>query len=417
MNSHHPEKAFLVGIWRSRADRFDQQYSLEELGRLSGTAGVRVIGQDFHELKFPSPATFLGKGKVERITAIIREEGIDVVIFDEILSPTQTRNLEKAWETKVLDRTGLILDIFAQRARTREGKLQVELAQLEYLLPRLVGRGREFSQLAGGIGTRGPGETRLELDRRKARVRLNLLKKDLSRVRTSRELHRKKRTEKPIAMVSLVGYTNAGKSTLMNRLTNADVLVEDKLFATLDPTVRRLKLPSSREILLSDTVGFIHKLPHQLITAFRATFEEVESADLLIHLIDVSHPNFDRQISTVEEVLRELELDQKPLLRVFNKIDRHDSSIHFRFEKSDLPVSALTGEGIPDLLQAIEDRLSRSCHHVFLLLPHEAGSELSLLYKTSRILKRTDLPEGIRLEAEVDEKHYNQFRRFHSDVP
>lgn len=381
--------------------------------RLAQTAGVVVSARKLQELRSPVPATFIGKGGAENLAREIREGNYDVVLFDEDLTPTQNRNLEKILGVKVIDRTGLILDIFARRARSSEGKIQVELAQLNYLLPRLAGRGKEFSQLAGGIGTRGPGETRLEMDRRKARLRISLLQRNLRKVHAHRELHRLKRAEVPIPMIALVGYTNAGKSTLMNRLTDAGVLVEDKLFATLDPTVRRLKLPSGREALLADTVGFVRKLPHQLVEAFHATFEEVASAELLIHLIDVSHPHAKEQATVVSQVLEQLELHRKPVLRVFNKIDQNSHEPVVPYERGDLFISALRGEGMEQLLESIEEKLSRSFRHLSIRLPHGAGSELSLLYRTSRILKREDRQDGVHLEVELDDKYYNKFRRYY----
>ncbi len=407
MTSSTHERALLVGVYASKRDRAEQEFSLQELQRLATTAGVSVVSAGLHELRSIHPPTYLGKGKVEMLASEIKSQKIDVVIFDEDLSPSQTRNLEKEFGAKVIDRTGIILDIFAQRAQTQEGKIQVELAQLEYLLPKLIGRGGELSQLGGGIGTRGPGETRLELDRRKAKERLTFLKHELKKVRVNRELHRKQRKHQSISLAALVGYTNAGKSTLMNRLTEAHVLVEDKLFATLDPTVRRLKLPSGREILLSDTVGFIHKLPHELIDAFRATFEEVGAADLLIHLIDISHPHFKHQIKTVDEVLHELNLHHKPTLRVFNKADQVQVD-----EKNTCLISAKTGQGVDGLLQVIDKMLSVRFHPMSLLLPYQAGAELSYLYKTSKILLRKDLSKGILLEVEGDEVTFNKFKKY-----
>ena len=405
------EKALAVGVYLSKRERPAQQVSLEELVRLAETSGAVVCGREFHELCNRNSATYIGKGLVQMVAESAREKGCNLVLFNEDLSPSQNRNLEEAMGVEVIDRTGLILDIFAQRARTSEGKLQVELAQLNYLLPRLSGKGKEFSQLAGGIGTRGPGETKLEMDRRKARAKIGLIQEQLKRVRSARALHRTKRTDLPMPLVAIVGYTNAGKSTLMNRLTDAGLLVEDKLFATLDPTVRRLKLPSGREILLEDTVGFINKLPHQLVEAFSATFEEVASADLLIHLVDSSDPNGKRKIEVVEHVLEELDLQRKPVLMVFNKIDE-ESEEGGLCGAEGLRISALKGEGIDRLLEAIEEKLSVSFRHLSLLLPYQAGRELSLLYRTSRILKREDRGDGIHLEVEVDEKQYNQFRQW-----
>ncbi|HEX5038322.1 MAG TPA: GTPase HflX [bacterium] len=409
------EKALLVGVYSSKRERHRQETSLAELTRLTQTAGAEILGSELHELKGVHAATYVGQGKAEALGRSAEGLGAGTVIFDEDLSPTQNRNLETISKRKVIDRTGLILDIFAKRARTREGKLQVELAQLRYLLPRLTGRGTEFSQLAGGIGTRGPGETRLEMDRRKAKVRISLVSRELKRVQAHRELHRTRRSEIPIPTVALVGYTNAGKSTLMNRLTDASVLVEDRLFATLDPTVRRLKLPSGREILLSDTVGFVHKLPHQLVEAFRATFEEVAAADLLIHLIDSSDPEVLHQMETVDRVLEELGLHRKPQIRVFNKVDAARTGEGPVSPHADgLQISALTGEGTENLLMTLEDKLSESFRFVSLTLPYEKGAELSVLYRTSRILNREDRADGVHLEAVVDEKHYNKFKAYQS---
>lgn len=405
-----------MGVYQSRRNCRSQEISLEELQRLAETAGARVTATRLQELRSPHPATFIGKGTMESIAEEVASRGHPLVIFDEDLTPVQNRNLEKILQVKVIDRTGLILDIFARRARTREGKIQVELAQLRYLLPRLAGRGAEFSQLAGGIGTRGPGETRLEMDRRKAKVRIGRLQGELTKIRAHRALHRSRRERVPMALVAIVGYTNAGKSTLMNRLTDAGVLVEDKLFATLDPTVRRLRLPSGREILFADTVGFVRKLPHQLIDAFRATFEEVAAADLLIHLIDISHPEAIEQSKVVSQVLEELGLHRKPVIRVFSKADQDGSPppIAPSLSNGDLFISALTGQGIGELLATLEEKLSRSFYHLSLCLPHEAGSELSLLYRTGRVLKREDRPDGIHLQVEVDEKNFNKFRHYHS---
>lgn len=405
------EKALLIGVYFSRREAAEQKLALEELKELARTAGAEILAAELFELRDCSPATFLGKGRIEMLKERIVQDGCNVLIFDDELSPTQNRNLEKALEVKVIDRTRLILDIFAKRARTSEGKLQVELAQLRYLATRLSGRGGEFSQLAGGIGTRGPGETRLEMDRRKIKERISFLQKELEHVRTHRELHRNRRAGAPIPLVALVGYTNAGKSTLMNRLTKADVFVENRLFATLDPTVRRLKLPSGREVLLADTVGFIHKLPHPLVKAFRATFEEVEAADLLIHLVDISHPDAPRHIQVVEEVLDDLKLIRKPALLVFNKIDRELIAAS-DFEDADVRISALTGEGIPTLLQAIEKELSLHFRFLQIILPYDAGSVLSRLYRAGRILERKDLSDGIHLKVEVDEKEFRLYRKY-----
>ena len=410
--SKPPEKALLIGFYATKRESYHRKFSLEELARLAETAGAVVGEKQLHELRSPTPGTLIGSGKIDEIARDITLKGFDILILDEDLAPTQQRNLEKALKVKVIDRTGLILDIFARHARSSEGKIQVELAQLSYLLPRLIGKGGELSQLGGGIGTRGPGETQLEVDRRKAKERVSVLKQELKCVRTHRELHRDRREKAPIATVAIVGYTNAGKSTLMNRLTHANVLVEDKLFATLDPTIRRLKLPSGRGVLLTDTVGFVRKLPHQLINAFRATFEEVASADLLIHLIDASHPDGVQQAEVVEKVLGEMNLHHKTCLRVFNKADQARETEFFAGRPGDFFISALTGEGTDALLQTIETSLSDSFRRLSLKLPYSAGSELSLLYRTSRILKRKDLSDAIYIEVELNDKYRNQFRRY-----
>ncbi|MBI2083651.1 MAG: GTPase HflX [Deltaproteobacteria bacterium] len=408
------EKALLVGLFRNRREKFDHENSLEELKLLAFSAGAEVILQRLCELKEFHPATLIGRGKVDELALEVKELGINIVIFDEDLTPTQNRNLEEMFGCKVIDRTGLILDIFARRAQSREGKIQVELAQLKYLLPRLAGHGHELSRLGGGIGTRGPGETQLEMDQRRVRNKISLLTEDLVRLRAHREIHRRKREGVPIATVSIVGYTNAGKSTLMNRLTGAGVPVADQLFMTLDPTVRRLKLPSGREILLADTVGFVRKLPHQLIEAFYATFEEAGASDLLLHLIDVSRSGAAERISVVENVLRELRLDDRPLLRVFNKTDQNSIPRPEGVELvlGDQFISALQGDGLEALLEAVDEKLAESFQRVSFMIPHADGAVLSQLYSHSRVLERTDGREGVLLQAEVSEKYFNKFKKF-----
>jgi GTP-binding protein HflX len=300
--------------------------SLNELAELARTAGAEVVARFTQRLDHPNPATYIGSGKVQEIVEAIREHGANVVIFDDELSPSQQRNLEKALGVKVIDRTALILDIFATRAQTREGRLQVELAQHQYLLPRLAGQWSHLERMEGAIGTRGPGETQIETDRRLIRNRIAKIRRDLEEVRTQRELYRRRRARNNVPVVALVGYTNAGKSTLMRALSGADVLAEDRLFATLDPVTRRISLPSGEIVLLTDTVGFIQKLPTQLVAAFRATLEELEDADLLLHVVDISHPNAYQHVQTVEATLRELGVDRKPQLLALNKVDllRHE---------------------------------------------------------------------------------------------
>ncbi|MGE0542732.1 MAG: GTPase HflX [Dehalococcoidia bacterium] len=315
------ERAYLVAVEPKRAAGWTTQSSLDELAQLAETAKAQVVGRTLQKLDRPSPASYIGKGKLEEIVALRQELPYDVVIFDDELSPSQQRNLEDALATKVIDRTALILDIFAGRAHTREGQLQVELAQHEYLLPRLAGQWSHLERLGGGIGTRGPGESQLETDRRLIRRRIARLRDQIEEVRRHRQLYRRRRAKQGVSVVALVGYTNAGKSTLMNTLSGAGVLAEDRLFATLDPITRRVEMPSGDYFLLTDTVGFIQKLPTQLVAAFRATLEELSDADLLLHVVDITHPNAAEQAQTVEETLAELDVANKPRLTLLNKID------------------------------------------------------------------------------------------------
>jgi len=366
------ERAILVGVkhspaQNSRAVWFTAEESLEELVRLSETAGVEIAGQTLQDLKGRiNPTSFIGPGKVVEVKDLVQGQGANVVILDSLLSPAQQRSLERTLEVKVIDRSQLILDIFAQRARSLEGKLQVELAQLEYLLPRLTRHWTHLSRLGGGVGTRGPGEMQLEVDRRRAREHMATLRRRLKEVERTRLLHRKGRIEVPFAIVALVGYTNSGKSTLMNMLTRAGVLVEDKLFATLDPTVRRLDLPDGGQAMLVDTVGFIDGLPHQLIDAFKSTLEEVCTADLLLHLVDVSQPYWKEQMAVVESVLGEIGAGNNPMLTVFNKIDLlpTDSCVQSTQLRGEgpFPISALTGGGeyLTSWLR-LSARLGRAC--------------------------------------------------------
>ena len=316
------EQAVLVGVG-SKASSQDWSLtdSLQELAHLAQTAGARVVATLTQKLDTPSPTHYIGKGKVEELVALKAQTEYDTVIFDDELSPRQQRNLEEALGVRVIDRSALILDIFAQKARTHEGKLQVELAQHQYLLPRLVGQWRHLERLGGGIGTRGPGEAQLETDRRLIYRRISSLQQRIESVRTQRALYRRRRKETGASVVALVGYTNAGKSTLFNTLSRAAVDAEDKLFSTLDPVTRRLALPGGQQCLMTDTVGFIHKLPPSIIAAFRATLEELDEADLLLHVVDITHRNASHQVSTVEGILKELKVDDKPRITVFNKLD------------------------------------------------------------------------------------------------
>jgi GTP-binding protein HflX len=348
-----PETALLVGVVRHRQPRWEAEDSLVELEQLARAAGARVAEAVLQDRDRLDPRYLIGKGKAEEIRG--RCSGVDVVILDEELSGSQQRNLEKLLGRRVVDRTGLILDIFAQRAQTREGKLQVELAQLDYHLPRLAGAWTHLERLGGGIGTRGPGETQLESDRRRVKTRMAKIRRDLEQVRRHRALLRRPRRKIPFPIVALVGYTNAGKSSLMNALTRAGVVVRDQLFATLDPTLRRLTLPGDRVALLSDTVGFIRKIPHQLVAAFQATLEEVQEAELLLHVVDVSHPHAELQQAAVEAVLGELGLADRPTILAYNKIDRLGQRPDFPWGPGSgrVAISAKTGAGLDDLRREI----------------------------------------------------------------
>lgn len=340
------DRAFLVAASLPNA-LLPATESLNELGELAKTAGAVVVGSSVQKLEHPNVATYVGSGKVDEIIEERKRLDANVVIFDDELSPSQQRNLEKALGVKVIDRTALILDIFATRAQTREGRLQVELAQMQYLLPRLAGQWAHLERMEGAIGTRGPGETQIETDRRLINSRIAKLRRDLREVSQQRELYRRRRARNNVPVVALVGYTNAGKSTLMRALSGADVLAEDKLFATLDPVTRRLGLPSGEVVLLTDTVGFIQKLPTQLVAAFRATLEELSEADLLLHVVDISHPNAFEQTQTVESTLRELGVDGKPVLLALNKVDRLRDEDGNVAEDFDHAKAIILGAGAP----------------------------------------------------------------------
>jgi GTP-binding protein HflX len=390
---------------------FDADESLAELRTLAESAGANVVGEILQRRDRPDPATLIGAGKLEEIAGATASVDADVVLFDHDLSPSQQRNIERILKRRVIDRTQLILDIFARHARTREGQLQVELAQLHYMLPRLAGRGIEMSQLGGGIGTRGPGETQLETDRRKIARRVRHVEQQLENVRRTRAQQRQRRESAPVATVALVGYTNAGKSTLFNALTDAGVLSSSKLFATLDPTIRAVELPSKRKVLLSDTVGFIRSLPHPLVSAFRATLEEVQRASLVLHVSDASSRLSAEQDAQVEIVLKELEAEKKPRLRVMNKVDLLDEEVAqslradaAREGSNVVYVSAVEGTGLDMLLQRIdqmiaEDRVSR----VHLRVPQGEGKTLALLEARARIYSRAYRDGDVELEVEAPE--------------
>ncbi len=406
------QRALLVAIETSGDDR---EESLQELARLAETAGVEVVGRVTQKRDRPDSVYFLGKGKAHEIRQLKGESNADVLLVDADLKPTQQRNLEEAANMGVLDRTGLILDIFARRARSREGKLQVELAQANYLLPRLTGKGTELSRLGGGIGTRGPGETKLEVDRRHLRRRLSLLKKQVEQIEKRRTVERRNRQAAGLPVVALVGYTNAGKSTLLNRLSGANVFVENLLFATLDPTIRRLQLRDGRELLLTDTVGFIRNLPHQLIAAFKATLEEVIEADVLVHVVDASHPYMADQIEAVRRVLAELGCADKPTVMAFNKADlvrdRELLAEKAAREGNTVAISALTGEGLDDLLLLIRERLEQALVSIELTIPWNAQDLISEARTRGRVLSEQFEEEGVALHARVPLEVAERLRR------
>ena len=404
------ERVLIVGVGRKGVARGVMRRSLDELARLVDTAGGEIVARSSQEVRRIDPATYLGRGKVEELRGEIEGSEIDLVAVDWELSPVQNKNLEDRLGRMVLDRTAIILDIFARRAASREGKLQVELAQLRYLAPRLVGRGKTFSQQVGRIGTRGPGETALEYDRRRIHDRIVRLRRKLEGVRAHRSLHRERRESVPVPMISLVGYTNAGKSTLMNALTGAGVFVEDKLFATLDPTVRRMRLSSGREVLISDTVGFISRLPHELIEAFKSTFEEAAFSQILLHVIDGSDEEVRSQVEVVDRVLRELGMGEKPRIEVVNKCDA--PCVYYRGDGEAVQISALKGEGLDRLIQRLDEALRLEFRRVTLVLPMGRGDILSDLYRLGHVEVVEYDGEGIRVECELHVKHCGKYRAF-----
>ena len=407
------DRAILVGAeLKGRRTSWTLEDSLDELARLAGTAGLSVAGRTWQRLPRPDASTWIGSGKVREIAGLMAAADAGYVLFDDELSPGQQRNLEKELGegAQVIDRTRLILDIFSRHARSREGKLQVELAQYQYLLPRLAGLRRGLAQQVGGtgagpVGLRGPGETQLEMDRRQARRRITTLRRELDEVRTQRRQHRLQRAKAGLPVIALIGYTNAGKSSLLNALTGARVLVQDRLFSTLDPTTRRLSLPGGREVLFTDTVGFIRKLPHELVAAFRATLEGIEEASLLLHIVDSSHPHPSEQVAAVEAVLSSLRVSHTPVLMVWNKIDlvsgrslpQPRGSAHRSFQS----ISALTGEGIPSLLEKIDAMLAEDLTTMHLLIPYDRYDLVSLVYEQGTVTAKQDTPTGVRVRAAV----------------
>ncbi len=411
------ERAILIGMeWGRNDSLWTVDDSLEELKQLADTAGATVIKKFIQKRPKPDPAFFIGRGKVQELALYAQQENIDLCIFDDELSPAQQRNIESVMGIRILDRTALILDIFAQRARTNEGKLQVELAQLQYTLPRIMGKGLMLSRLGGGIGTRGPGETKLEVDRRRIRDRIAFIKDQIEKVKAVRSLHRSKRKKNNVFEVSLVGYTNAGKSTLLNTLTNSDIYAKDQLFATLDPTTRQLTLPNKQEIIITDTVGFIQRLPHQLIAAFRSTLEVVTEADLLVHVIDVSHELYKEQAAAVHEVLKEIGAETKPVITVYNKIDKlpPDSKLADRLalEEDTVCISAAKKLNLESLQQMIESHLKSKAVEVTLCIPYAETAKAAQLHETANVLEQEYTENGAVMKVILpveDLEAYNEY--------
>jgi GTP-binding protein HflX len=407
------ERALLVGISAGERARSSTESSVEELALLARSAGARVVGTLIQERPRPDPATLIGRGKVEEVARLSEQRDANLLVFDNELSPAQQRNLEKAVGRKTLDRTQLILDIFARRARTREGRLQVELAQLDYLLPRLTGRGVLLSRLGGGIGTRGPGETKLETDRRRIRQRIQSVRRDIEKVRRDRHTRRQGRRRGSAPVVALVGYTNAGKSTLFGALTESAAVVSDQLFMTLDPLIRRVRLGPGREVLLVDTVGFIQKLPHQLVAAFRATLEEVVEADLMLHVLDASADDVEEREAAVNAVLGEIGAGERPRLLVLNKADRTPPARARTLREArpgSVLVSALAGTGLDGLREAITARLLLHPREVRLRFRADDARGIAGVYGAGRVLSHDVVGQEVRLHVEIPERFLERYR-------
>lgn len=413
------ERAIIVGMEYGGGASiigWSAEDSLEELKQLADTAGAEVVARFLQKRPKPDPAFFIGRGKVQELALYVQQENVDLCIFDDELSPAQQRNIEQAMGVRVLDRTALILDIFAQRAHTNEGKLQVELAQLQYTLPRIMGKGLSLSRLGGGIGTRGPGETKLEVDRRRIRDRIAYIKGCISKVKNVRTLQRSGRAKASVPTVSLVGYTNAGKSTLLNTLTNSDIYAQDQLFATLDPTTRQLELPNKQQAILTDTVGFIQRLPHQLVAAFQSTLEEVVEADVLLHVIDVSHELYKEQANAVYHVLEELGAKDKTIITVYNKIDKlpEGSALAERLakEENSICISAKARLNLDGLLALIAENLKLKSVEESFLVPYSDSAAVSRLHEAGTVLEQEYLAEGTLLKVRMEAEQVQEFEKY-----
>ena len=414
MEEMEPDRAVLVGLHASvfTAEEDATWETLDELEALLETAGGECVAKLLQTRNAPEARTFIGEGKLQELTELARDNDATLIVFDNELSPSQMRVLEEATGRPVLDRGALILDIFAQRARTGEGKLQVELAQYQYILPRLSGLGKTMSRLGGGIGTRGPGESKLESDRRHIRRRIDRLRRDLEDVRRVRAVQRRQRKKAELPLVAIVGYTNAGKSTLLNTLTDAGIEANDRLFDTLDPTTRKLRISDTQEILLSDTVGFIRKLPHHLVSAFKATLEEVAYADLLLHVVDVSREDWREQAETVDKVITQLGAQQIPQILVCNKADLCENPDLIPSGEDIVAISARQGRGMEQLLAAIEKALGRGKHRITVCIPYADGYLLDVIHKEAAVFSTDYTSEGTKLDIECDDKLYGQLRGY-----